>query len=127
VDDPVGAVSVHGVNGAWGLLALGLFADGRYGDGWNGVPGTVTGLLYGDARQFVAQTIGMLVCFVFVFTMFYVFFKVLDALLGNRVSVETEIAGLDLPEMGALAYPEFALAAGRSSAYAGEASAQGGE
>src|SRR5262249_17595800 len=52
VDDPVGAISVHGANGAWGVLALGLLADGKYGDGWNGVPGTVTGLLYGDAKQF---------------------------------------------------------------------------
>ena len=52
VDDPVGAISVHGVNGAWGVLSLGLFADGKYGDGWNGVPGTVTGLFYGDASQF---------------------------------------------------------------------------
>ena len=45
IDDPVGAISVHGVNGAWGVLSLGLFADGTYGDGWNGVPGTVKGLL----------------------------------------------------------------------------------
>jgi Amt family ammonium transporter len=120
VDDPVGAISVHGVNGAWGVLSLGLFADGKYGDGWNGVPGTVTGLFYGDGKQFVAQSIGTLVCFVWVFAMFYVFFKVLDAILGNRVSVETEIAGLDLPEMGALAYPEFSLTSSRSSAYPGE-------
>ena len=47
VDDPVGAISVHGVNGAWGCLSLGLFADGTYGDGWNGVSGTVKGLFYG--------------------------------------------------------------------------------
>ena len=59
VDDPVGAVAVHGVNGAWGVLALGLFADGSYGDGWNGVAGTVKGLFYGDASQFVAQLIGV--------------------------------------------------------------------
>ncbi len=64
VDDPVGAISVHGVNGAWGVLSLGLFADGKYGDGWNGVPGTVTGLFYGAPKQFVAQVIGTLVCFV---------------------------------------------------------------
>ena len=48
IDDPVGASSVHGVCGAWGIVALGLFADGRYGDGWNGVAGPVRGLLYGD-------------------------------------------------------------------------------
>ncbi len=42
IDDPVGAIIVHGVNGAWGVLSLGLFADGTYGDGWNGVAGTVT-------------------------------------------------------------------------------------
>ena len=52
IDDPVGAISVHGVNGAWGVLSLGLFADGTYGDGWNGVAGTVKGLFYGDASQF---------------------------------------------------------------------------
>jgi Amt family ammonium transporter len=110
VDDPVGAISVHGVNGAWGVLSLGLFADGKYGDGWNGVPGTVTGLFYGDARQFAAQCVGTLTCFLFVFVSFYTFFKVLDAIIGNRVSAEVEIAGLDLPEMGALAYPEFEVA-----------------
>jgi Amt family ammonium transporter len=120
VDDPVGAISVHGANGAWGVLALGLFADGKYGDGWNSVPGTVTGLFYGAPKQFLAQVIGTVVCFVFVFAMFYLFFKVLDAIIGNRVSVETEVAGLDLPEMGALAYPEFSLTSSRSSAYAGE-------
>src|SRR5215510_13191812 len=55
VDDPVGAISVHGTCGAWGVLSLGLFADGVYGDGWNGVPGTVRGLFYGDAKQFLAE------------------------------------------------------------------------
>jgi Amt family ammonium transporter len=117
VDDPVGAISVHGVNGAWGVLSLGLFADGKYGDGWNGVPGTVTGLFYGDGKQFLAQCIGTLVCFLFVFVAFYVFFKVLDKVMGNRVSVETEITGLDMPEMGALAYPEFSMSSSMSSAY----------
>jgi len=110
VDDPVGAISVHGVNGAWGVLSLGLFADGKYGDGWNGVPGTVTGLFYGDARQFFAQCIGTLTCAAFVFTSFYLFFKLVDVVIGNRVSAEVELAGLDLPEMGALAYPEFEIA-----------------
>jgi Amt family ammonium transporter len=112
VDDPVGAISVHGVNGAWGVLSLGLFADGAYGDGWNGVPGKVVGLFYGAPKQFLAECIGVVVCFVWVFVTVYVFFKILDAILGNRVSAETEIAGLDLPEMGALGYPDFAPAAG---------------
>jgi ammonium transporter, Amt family len=115
VDDPVGAISVHGVCGAWGVLSLGLFADGVYGDGWNGVPGTVKGLFYGDAKQFLAELIGIAVCFVFVFVAFYVFFKICDALFGIRVSKEIEIAGLDLPEMGALAYPEFTLATATSA------------
>ena len=109
IDDPVGAIAVHGVNGAWGVLSLGLFADGVYGDGWNGVPGTVRGLFYGDASQFAAQCIGTVTCFVFVFVSFYVFFKVLDVLVGNRVSADVEIGGLDLPEMGVQGYPDFVL------------------
>jgi Amt family ammonium transporter len=93
-------------------VSLGLFADGKYGDGWNGVPGTVTGLFYGDASQFAAQCVGTLTCIVFVFVSFYVFFKVLDKIIGNRVSAEVELQGLDLPEMGALAYPEFQISPG---------------
>jgi ammonium transporter, Amt family len=113
VDDPVGAIAVHGFNGAWGVLSLGLFADGAYGDGWNGVPGTVRGLFYGDASQFVAQCIGTLTCIVFVFVCFYIFFKIVDATMGLRVSAETELEGLDVPEMGALAYPDFVLTPGQ--------------
>jgi Amt family ammonium transporter len=109
LDDPVGAISVHGACGAWGVLSLGLLADGVYGDGWNGVPGTVKGLFYGDASQFVAQCIGTLTCFVFVFAAFYGFFKLVDVLIGNRVSAEAELEGLDIPEMGALGYPDFVL------------------
>jgi Amt family ammonium transporter len=112
IDDPVGAISVHGVNGAWGVLSLGLFADGAYGDGWNGVPGTVKGLFYGDASQFGAQIVGTLTCMVFVFVSFFVFFKIVEAVMGNRVAPEVEIQGLDLPEMGALAYPDFVLTPG---------------
>jgi Amt family ammonium transporter len=114
VDDPVGAISVHGVNGAWGVVSLGLFADGVYGEGWNGVPGKVTGLFYGDARQFLAQGIGTVTCFVFVFTAMWLFFKLVDVIVGNRVSAEVELSGLDLPEVGALAYPEFVLSPGSS-------------
>ena len=109
VDDPVGAVAVHGFNGLWGVLALGLFADGTYGDGWNGVPGAVRGLFYGDVRQFLAEAIGGLTCVVFVFVAFYVFFRVVQATMGNRVSAEVELEGLDMDEMGVLGYPDFVL------------------
>jgi Amt family ammonium transporter len=109
VDDPVGAISVHGVNGAWGVLSLGLFADGTYGDGWNGVPGTVKGLFYGDASQFVAQVIGTATNFIWVFGTFYAFFKVTDILWGIRVSPEVEIEGLDIPETGTVAYNDFSV------------------
>jgi ammonium transporter, Amt family len=111
IDDPVGAIAVHGVNGAWGIVALGLFADGSYGDGWNGVPGTVKGLFYGDASQLVAELIGIAACFVWVFVTFFIFFKIIDAVVGNRVPAADELAGLDIPEMGALAYPDFHLKA----------------
>ena len=63
-------------DGSWGVLSLGLFADGSYGDGWNGVPGTVKGLFYGDGKQFLAELIGGLTCFVFVFVVMYIFFKI---------------------------------------------------
>jgi len=112
VDDPVGAISVHGVCGAFGALSVGLFADGAYGAGWNGVPGTVKGLFYGDASQLLAQSIGVVTCGVFAFVGFYAFFKLVDVLIGNRVSAEVELEGLDIPEMGALAYPEFVLGPG---------------
>lgn len=109
VDDPVGAISVHGACGLWGVLSVGLFADGtsNYGGSWNGVTGSVTGLFYGDASQFVAQLIGVATLIGFVFTFSYVLNWVLDVTVGQRVSIETEVAGLDLPEMGQLGYPEF--------------------
>lgn len=106
IDDPVGAISVHGANGLWGVLSLGLFADGTYGDGWNGVSGTVRGLFYGDPSQFLAQIIGALTCIIFIFTLSYIFFRVQDKVMGIRVSPEDEIAGLDIPEMGISAYSD---------------------
>ncbi|MBF0456357.1 MAG: ammonium transporter [Nitrospirae bacterium] len=107
VDDPVGAVSVHGVNGAWGLIALGLFADGTYGDGLNNVTGTVKGLFYGDASQLGAEIIGICTNVVFVFVVMYVFFKVLDKIVPLRVSKEVELEGLDQNEVAVTAYPDF--------------------
>jgi ammonium transporter, Amt family len=107
IDDPVGAIAVHGANGLWGCLALGLFADGTYGDGLNGVAGTVKGLFYGDGGQLAAQAIGVATDFLFVGLASVVLFKLLDLTLGNRVGRETEIKGLDVPEMGIEAYPGF--------------------
>jgi len=104
IDDPVGAFAVHGANGAWGVLSLGLFADGSYGDGWNGVPGTVKGLFYGDASQFGAQVIGTLTCAIFVFPVMYFFFKISNKFTPIRVSAEVEKQGLDIPEMGVHGY-----------------------
>ncbi len=106
IDDPVGAISVHGVNGAWGCLSLGLFADGTYGDGWNGVPGKVTGLFYGGGlSQFWAELIGVTTCFITLAVLTWIVFKVVGMIVGgNRVSQEVEIQGLDIPEMGVLGY-----------------------
>ena len=105
IDDPVGAFAVHGANGIWGVLSLGLFADGSYGDGWNGVPGTVKGLFYGDGKQFVAELIGAVTCFVFVFVVMYLFFKLCAKTpIGLRSDAADEIAGLDIPEMGVHGY-----------------------
>lgn len=116
VDDPVGAVAVHGVNGAWGVLSLGLFADGTYGDGLNGIKGGVRGLFYGDASQFAAQFIGTATNIVFVFVVFYAFFTLVEKTMGNRVAAEAEIEGLDMPEMGAMGYPDFVLTPGPEAA-----------
>src|SRR5271166_3388406 len=111
VDDPVGAVSVHGACGIWGVISLGLFADGKsnYGGAWNGVNGSVTGLFYGDASQLVAQLIGVATLLGFVFTLSFIFAFIIDLLVGQRTSAKSELEGLDLPEMGAMAYPEFEL------------------
>ncbi len=100
VDDPVGAISVHGVCGIWGVLSVGLFADGTA----NYAGTQVKGLFFGDASQLVAQGIGALVVIVWAFGIGYVFFKVCDALMGIRSSAADELAGLDLPEIGAPAY-----------------------
>jgi len=111
IDDPVGATSVHGTCGLWGVLCVGLFADGtsNYGGSWNGVDGSVTGLFYGDAGQFLAQLIGVCTLVGVIFTLSYVFNVIIDVFVGQRVSTDVELEGLDLPEMGALGYPEFQL------------------
>src|SRR5262245_11673541 len=114
IDDPVGAISVHGVNGLWGVLSVGIFANGQYGAGWNGVVRPeyvekygmdgVRGLLYGDFSQFVMQGIDCLVVAVFGFVMAYVWFKLSDKITPIRVDKEVELEGLDFEEVGVIAY-----------------------
>jgi Amt family ammonium transporter len=109
IDDPVGAISVHGVNGAWGVLCIGLFADGKYGIGLNGVDGPVLGLFYGGGvKQLLAQAIAVVVCVSWNMVVGGLIFWTIGKVIGsNRVSQETEYSGLDIPEMGIPGYPEF--------------------
>lgn len=90
VDDPVGAISVHGVCGAWGTLAAGLFNIG----------GTTMGII-------TVQLIGIAACFAWVFPMAFMLFKLIDKTIGLRVSKEEELDGLDDTEHGGNAYPDF--------------------
>jgi ammonium transporter, Amt family len=102
LDDPVGACSVHGVNGIWGVLSVGLFADGTYGG--------FKGLLFGGGwGQLGAQSVGVLALFVVIFPLALLIFKIIDMTMGLRVSAKEELMGLDMPVHGALCYPEFAL------------------
>jgi ammonium transporter, Amt family len=105
IDDPAGAIPVHAVCGLWGALALGIFADGTYGDGWNGVAGPVRGLLTGDPAQFIAQFIGVAANAIVTFSLALAFFIIVDRTIGNRVPAEVEWTGLDSLEMGSEAYP----------------------
>jgi Amt family ammonium transporter len=95
---------VHGVCGAWGCLSLGLLADGTYGAGWNGVSGAVTGLLYGNPSQLAAQCIGVATCFVYTAAISLAIFTFIEKVVGMRVGSQTEVDGLDVPEMGAGGY-----------------------
>lgn len=125
IDDPVGAISVHGVCGLFGVLAVGIFANGKYGadafgpgKGWNlttthvgedGKAAAVAGLVAGDSGQLISQVVGAVVICTVIFGVAFAFFKIQNALTkgGIRSDKADEIAGLDLPEMGAMAYPEW--------------------
>ena len=149
IDDPAGAISVHAVNGAWGALSVGLFANGSFGAGWNGVhklfkDGVVQvlfndgsldtiakhkallasgwhdegitgafGKLFGahtnDWSQLGAQITGTLTCILFVGLFAWLWFKLSTRFTPMRTSVEDELQGLDIPEMGAEAYPDYQL------------------
>ncbi len=105
VDDPVGAVPVHLINGLWGVLAVGIFATGNPDTaGWNGVATPVTGLLYGDTGQFLAQVFEAFAVLVTVLGLSWVFFKIVNALKQLRSAPQDELLGLDIPEMGTPGY-----------------------
>jgi Amt family ammonium transporter len=90
IDDPVGAISVHGVNGAWGTLAAGIFNIG------------------GPTLKIISvQCIGIVSCFAWTFCTAFILFKIIDSTMGLRVSAEEEIEGLDSTEHGGNAYPDF--------------------
>lgn len=109
IDDPVGAVSVHGAAGLWGLLAVGLFADGTYGNYTTALP-YATGLFYGGGfDQLIAQVIGVAAVFLWAFITGYLVFKAMDKWFGIRVSAEEEEKGLDLFEHEGTAYPYFSV------------------
>ena len=103
---------VHAIGGLWGILALGIFANGRQGADWNGVSGNVKGLLYGDTGQFFAQVIDAVVVFVFGFVAAFVLFRLSNFITPMRVGRNAELQGLDGSEMGTSAYPDFALQSG---------------
>ena len=103
VDDPVGATSVHLVCGVFGTLCVGLFAQEHFTPNTTG-----NGLLFGGgAGLLLAQLAGVVGVGVFVFSVSFIFWKIIDALLGVRVSVEEELEGLDIGEHGNVAYPDF--------------------
>ncbi len=118
VDDPMGALSVHGVGGVWGVLSLGFLADGSFGAGWNGatdksgVAGAFATLFGGPANdwgQLGAQIIGALTCLIFLGLASWLWFKVSNRFVPLRTRREDELGGLDLPEVGAECYPDFHL------------------
>ncbi len=118
IDDPCGAISVHGYCGWLGAVSLGIFADGTYGAGWNGVGAAtylgktgqgVTGLLHGDWSQFLVQLGGATLLAIYAFGATYIIFTVVNAWRSMRVTQAVELTGLDVPQFGMLAYPEDAV------------------
>jgi Amt family ammonium transporter len=105
IDDPVGAVAVHGAGGAWGLFALGLFANGATGGAVNGVDGPVRGLFTAhDGRQLLAQIIGVVVIAGVVYVLGFLAVVLTHKIVGIRVELADETGGLDQPKLGVLGY-----------------------
>jgi ammonium transporter, Amt family len=128
IDDPAGAAAVHGVGGAWGLLAVGIFANGRSGDGWNGVVGPVRGLVDGSSGQLLASVIGIVANIVWVAPIAALALLVIGRLIGNRATVDDEIGGLDVPELGMTGYVSEAVhSTGTRSSDLGHGRMSGGQ
>ncbi|AGF96387.1 ammonium transporter [Methanosarcina mazei] len=112
LDDPVGAIAVHGYCGTWGLISVGLFSIGI----GNGIladasyAAAVPGLFYGGGVSLLLiQLVAVLITIVWGFGLSFIIFKILDAVIGLRVSEEEEIMGLDICEHGIRAYPEYLM------------------
>lgn len=105
IDDPVGAVPVHFVNGMWGVLAVGIFAVGNPDTAaWNGVESAVTGIVAGNFKQIIPQLFEVISITIWAFGLSYVFFTVLKRAGLLRSRAEDEVNGLDMPEMGEHGY-----------------------
>lgn len=105
IDDPVGALSVHLVNGVWGTLAVGLFAAAPYAGGSGQPP---VGLFYGGGiGSFANQLVGVVAVGSFVFIVSWVVWVIINATMGIRVSRDEELIGLDISEHGIEGYPDF--------------------
>ncbi|MBO9531728.1 MAG: ammonium transporter [Solirubrobacteraceae bacterium] len=106
LDDPVGALSAHGLCGVWGTLATGFFATPTLAQAMK-VGDPDGGLFYsGNLNQLAAQTVGLVIVIVLVFAMCWASFWAIRATYGLRVSEEHELAGLDISEHGMYGYPE---------------------
>jgi Amt family ammonium transporter len=108
IDDPVGAISVHGVCGAWGTLAVGLFAETRYGLASGA--GELNGLFFGGGMTlFMTQLTGVVTVFLWVFSTALLVFFAAKKLIGLRVSDEEQLKGLDISEHGMESYSGFQI------------------
>ncbi len=127
IDDPIGAVPVHGFCGIWGTLSLGLFASGQYGVTGSIAPDNtapLTGLFYGGGTVILeAQFIGSLIVTVATFGVALVVMYAINAVGLLRVSTEGEKMGLDVYEHGTSAYPEYLISATPMSSIDGSSNA----
>jgi len=113
IDDPIGAVPVHGMCGIWGTISLGLFACGKYGSTGQFAPdhtAPLKGLFYqGGAQVLIAQLIGSAIITIATFVAAYIVMRIVNAAGLLRISAEGEAYGLDMHEHGISAYPEYVL------------------